>query len=80
MISTKGFFVLYITLITAVKTTEPIVKINIVQTTSLVTLENVLVCFFSRIMITSIYYSFSDFTFFFAVLQEDSYKNLPFFK
>jgi hypothetical protein len=40
---------LYITLITAVNTTEPIVKINIVHITTLVTFAKVLVSFFSRI-------------------------------
>lgn len=41
----------YMTLITAVKTTEPTVRISIVQMTILVILENVLVCFFSRIVL-----------------------------
>ena len=38
------------TLITAVNTTDPIVKISIVQMTNFVTLAKVLVCFFSRIV------------------------------
>lgn len=46
----------YMTLITAVKTTEPTVRISIVQMTILVILENVLVCFFSRIVSTSKFY------------------------
>ena len=40
----------YMTLITAVNTTDPIVKISIVQMTNFVTLAKVLVCFFSRIV------------------------------
>ena len=36
------------TLITAVNTTDPIVKISIVQMTNFVTLAKVLVCFFTH--------------------------------
>ncbi|EFR66856.1 hypothetical protein HMPREF9524_03042, partial [Enterococcus faecium TX0133a01] len=45
-----AIFYFYMTLITAVNTTDPIVKISIVQMTNFVTLAKVLVCFFSRIV------------------------------
>ncbi len=48
-----AIFYFYMTLITAVNTTDPIVKISIVQMTNFVTLAKVLVCFFHALFSTS---------------------------
>lgn len=58
------------TLMIAVKTTEPTVRINIIQTTNLVIFEKVLVCLLSRIIFTSKFFSYLQFTSFYFYSQE----------
>ena len=70
----------YMTLITAVKTTEPTVRISIVQMTILVILENVLVCFFSRIVLPRNFIVALSLHAFSLFDKGGDYKNFPFFK